>query len=82
MCRHGFFNAGDENNLDFFVFKFTKVWALLDPNSSGFWTFIYILNLVTFRPVPWSLFILKIYLGRLLLSPSTWRHTCSKTILV
>ena len=40
MCHHGFFSARDENNLDFFVFKLTKVWALLDPNSSGFWTFI------------------------------------------
>ena len=40
MCHHGFFSAGDENILDFFVFKLTKVWALLDPNSSGVWTII------------------------------------------
>lgn len=33
-------SAGDEKFLDFFVFKLTKVWALLDPDSSGFWTFI------------------------------------------
>ena len=40
MCHHGFFSAGDENNLHIFVFKLTKVWALLDLNSSGFWNFI------------------------------------------
>ena len=40
MCHHGFFSAGDKKNLNFFVLKLTKVWALLDANSSGFWTFI------------------------------------------
>ena len=40
MLYHGLLSAAEDNYLDFFVIKFTKVWVLLHPNSSGFWTFI------------------------------------------